>query len=125
MDHLQTDIDSLESEKGQLKEKLKSIGKKSGIPTTPGTESMPSLMAAAGTPLYEGALHEKLQALREALRDESRQKRALLADSLLRKLEALPALPKLDKKPDDDPKVKKLVERKTELLRVINWRFLM
>ncbi|KAL7291348.1 hypothetical protein TKK_0014946 [Trichogramma kaykai] len=116
MDHLQTDIDSLESERGQLKEKLKSIGKKGGVPSTPGSENLPSF-ASSGTPMLEGALHDKLEALREALRDESRQKRNLLADSLQRKLNALPVLPKLDMKPDDDPKVKELVEKKTELLR--------
>lgn len=31
MDHLQADIDSLESERGELKEKLKSISKKALI----------------------------------------------------------------------------------------------
>ncbi|XP_008207365.1 dynactin subunit 1 isoform X4 [Nasonia vitripennis] len=122
MDHLQTDIDSLESEKGQLKEKLKSIGKKGGVPSTPGADGAVSIISTGssipvGPPMQEGALHEKIQALRDALKDEARQKRALLNENLQKKLDSLPPLPKFDAKPEEDPKIKELLQKKNELMR--------
>ena len=125
MDHLQTDIDSLESEKGQLKEKLKSIGKKGATATTPGAEG-PSIVgtiatsttAVVGAPMEEGTMHEKINALREALKDESRQKRMLLSENMQKKLDSMAPLPRLDAKPEEDAKIKALLQKKTELLRV-------
>ncbi|XP_014207258.1 dynactin subunit 1-like isoform X2 [Copidosoma floridanum] len=123
MDHLQTDIDSLESEKGQLKEKLKSFGKKTGTATTPSADGTPSLICSSslgsniGVPVQEGALHDKIQALQDALKEESRQRQALQCEKMLRKLESLPPLPKFDSKPEEDNKIKELIQRKQELLR--------
>ncbi|KAJ8686968.1 hypothetical protein QAD02_022762 [Eretmocerus hayati] len=125
MDHLQTDIDSLESEKGQLKEKLKSIGKRGGSATTPSAEGAPSIVGSTGgsssmsegLPLQEDAAYEKILALRQALKDEARQKRTLLAQDLQRKIESLPRLPKLTGKLEDDPKIKELNQKKLELIR--------
>ena len=125
MDHLQTDIDSLESEKGQLKEKLKSIGKKGTGATTPGTENAPSIMnigssatsLTAATPMMDNAVQEKIKALREALQHEAREKNKLLIESLEKKLDSLPKLPNL-KSNAQDTRIKELQQKKTELLRV-------
>lgn len=124
MDHLQTDIDSLESEKGQLKEKLKSFGKKSGSATTPSSDGVPGLINSSGpgsigtVPMQEGALYDKLQSLQAALKQESLQKQSLLSEQMQRKLNSLAPLPKFDKKLEDDNKIKELVQKKQELLRV-------
>ncbi|XP_058802610.1 dynactin subunit 1-like isoform X2 [Phymastichus coffea] len=126
MDHLQTDIDSLESEKGQLKEKLKSIGGKKGVITsTPGGDgtssiiniSSSSTLPSFGTPMLESEVYDKIQALRAALKEESRQKRNLLNESLQKKLELLPPLPKVKTKSEEDLKIKELVQKRAELLR--------
>ncbi|XP_015111806.1 dynactin subunit 1 isoform X2 [Diachasma alloeum] len=101
MDHLQTDIDSLESEKGQLKEKLKSIGKKvttpiPGIPSgVEGAMNVSAESATLGSPLgYDNKLLvQEIAALKEALSNENRVKRKLLAESLRSKFEALAPLP--------------------------------
>lgn len=133
MDHLQTDIDSLESEKGQLKEKLKSIGgKKSGVTSTPNSDINSSLindsgnhsLPPPGTPMNESEMYEKIQSLRAALLEESRQKRNLLSQSLQQKLSSMPPLPKFDEKPEQDPKIKELAQKRTELVRVCTFNLL-
>lgn len=121
MDHLQTDIDSLECEKGELKEKLRQKG---GSVTTPSLETAPSMIGSghvsipATGPVHEGELQKRIHALQEALRHESKQKRTLISQELQKKLDSLPALPNFDEKPKIDPKIKELMERKAELVRV-------
>lgn len=121
MDHLQTDIVSLESEKGELKEKLRQKG---GSATTPSLESATSLIGSGNTslpsgPVHEGELQKRIYALQEALRHESRHKRTLVNQDLQKKLDSLPPLPKFDERPKVDPKIKEFMDKKAELLRVI------
>jgi dynactin 1 len=120
MDHLQTDIDSLESEKGELKERLKSICKKSGSASTPGADGSlnTSITSNFGPPAQDNMMQEKVEALRKALKEEARQKQSLLCENLKRKLQSLPLLPKYEQKPKEDEKIKELLQKKTELLRV-------
>ncbi|GAB1860176.1 Dynactin subunit 1 [Camponotus japonicus] len=90
MDHLQTDIDSLETEKGQLKEKLKSIGKKTI--SVSGADSMTgntSITSALDNKYYVQEIH----ALKEALNNEHQQKKKILCDVLRQKLDSLEPLP--------------------------------
>ncbi|KAK0074734.1 hypothetical protein PV325_007895, partial [Microctonus aethiopoides] len=104
MDHLQTDIDSLESERGQLKEKLKALGKKATTPiagmpssildsTSNISDSNGSMIA--GTPIgFDNRLvAQEITALKEALINENRLKRKLLLKSLKNELDSLEPLP--------------------------------
>ncbi|CAK9794755.1 Dynactin subunit 1 [Anthophora plagiata] len=96
MDHLQTDIDSLEIERGQLKEKLKSVGKKTmsvsgadnmsaSVTTTFGVQSLDTKF-----------LMQEITALKEALNSENQQKKKLMSNVLRQKLESLdPITPSL------------------------------
>ncbi|XP_011298057.1 dynactin subunit 1 isoform X2 [Fopius arisanus] len=123
MDHLQTDIDSLESEKGQLKEKLKSIGKKvttpvAGIPS--GTEESMNVSSESisSSPIgYDNKLLvQEIAALKEALSNESRVKQKLLSESLRNKFEALEPLPVVPPV-KSDPKIQKLQRKRLQLLK--------
>ncbi|XP_011338545.1 dynactin subunit 1 isoform X3 [Ooceraea biroi] len=99
MDHLQTDIDSLETEKGQLKEKLKSIGKKTI--SVSGTDSMAASTSITST-LDNKYYVQEISALKEALNNEHQQRKKILCDILRQKLESLEplSLPANIKSPD-------------------------
>lgn len=89
MDHLQTDIDSLETEKGQLKEKLKSIGKKTL--STSGADNISGSTSLTSTMDNKYYLQE-IGALREALNNEHLQKKKIMCDVLRQKLDSLEPL---------------------------------
>ncbi|XP_046435781.1 dynactin subunit 1 isoform X1 [Neodiprion fabricii] len=123
MDHLQTDIDSLENERGQLKEKLKSYGKKSTTATAASSESAASTIGISGVsasaPPENKFLLQEVNALREALATEHRHKTKLLADSLQQKLNALPPLPVVAKQKSVDSKLEELQLKKNNLLKEV------
>ncbi|XP_017892569.1 dynactin subunit 1 isoform X2 [Ceratina calcarata] len=89
MDHLQTDIDSLEMERGQLKEKLKSVGRKStgGVDNMSGSVTSSSLSEIQ--PSDNRFLVQEIYALKEALNSENQQKKKLMSDVLRQKLDSL------------------------------------
>lgn len=123
MDHLQTDIDSLENERGQLKEKLKSYGKKTttatGATSFEGAVNNATTTASLPTsaPLENKFLIQEVNALREALANEHRHKTKLLADSLQQKLSALKPLPVVASKKSLDSKIEELQLKKNALLK--------
>ncbi|XP_065349335.1 dynactin subunit 1 isoform X2 [Cloeon dipterum] len=114
MDHLQADIDSLETERGELKEKLKSISKKAliegmarssaagaSMATTP-SSSGPSLpVSVTDSPLL---LHE-IRSLREALRVSQLQIGALRAEQTRTILANLPPLSVIKKPTEVEPSI--------------------
>ncbi|KAL6445508.1 hypothetical protein ACFW04_000817 [Cataglyphis niger] len=115
MDHLQTDIDSLETEKGQLKEKLKSIGKKS-ISVSGGADSM------SGSTLITNALDNKyyvqeIYALKEALNNEHQQKKKILCDVLRQKLDSLEPLSSPTNLKSLDSTIQGLRKKTTDLVK--------
>lgn len=130
MDHLQTDIDSLESERGQLKEKLKSFGKKTSttptgaggiLPSSDGTSKISSSDSSADlqNPSGDNRLFlQEITALKEALNSEHRQKRKLLAGDLRDKLNALEPLPDLSFRKRTDSKLEELQRERDKLLKV-------
>lgn len=115
MDHLQTDIDSLETEKGQLKEKLKSIGKKtislSGTDSIAGTTSITSTM---DNKYYV----QEINALREALNNEHLQKKRIMCDVLRQKLDSLEPLSSPVNVKSLDSTIQKLRKNTTDLVKV-------
>lgn len=118
MDHLQTDIDSLETEKGQLKEKLKSIGKKS-ISVSGGADSM------TGSTLITNALDNKyyvqeIYALKEALNNEHQQKKKILCDVLRQKLDSLEPLSSPTNLKSLDSTIQGLRKKTTDLVKVLS-----
>ncbi|XP_015594869.1 dynactin subunit 1 isoform X2 [Cephus cinctus] len=120
MDHLQTDIDSLESERGQLKEKLKSFGKKTPSSGTgaDGNISSSSSNGSPATPSMDNKLLvQEIAALREALNVEHQEKIKLLAESLRQKLDDLEPLPVVIKPKNSDPKIQELQKKKDNLLK--------
>ncbi|XP_020284399.1 dynactin subunit 1 isoform X2 [Pseudomyrmex gracilis] len=113
MDHLQTDIDSLETEKGQLKEKLKSIGKKtimSGVDSMAGSTSITS---ALDNKYYV----QEINALKEALNNEHQQKKKILCDVLRQKLESLEPLSSPANYKNLDSTIQELRKRTTDLVK--------
>ncbi|CAG5075497.1 Similar to DCTN1-p150: Dynactin subunit 1 (Drosophila melanogaster) [Cotesia congregata] len=134
MDHLQTDIDSLESERGQLKEKLKSLGKKVttpviGIPS-PGNRSDNNLTLSGGneTNIMSGApiafdnrlLVQEISALKEALASENRLKNKLVAESLKKKMNNLNPISTSLLHDQPDSNIESLQEKRIELLKDIH-----
>ncbi|KAL0129480.1 hypothetical protein PUN28_001629 [Cardiocondyla obscurior] len=114
MDHLQTDIDSLETERGQLKEKLKSAGKKST--SVSGTDSM------TGSTLMTSNLDNKyyaqeINALKQALNDEHYQKKKIMCAALRQKLDSLEPLPSLTNLKSSDTKIQELRKKTTNLVK--------
>lgn len=103
MDHLQSDLDNSESERGQLKERLKTISKKTTL------ISGDDLAMNSTDRMYV----QQISALREALKHENDQKCKLMAVDLKRKLNALEPLPTL---PDA-----KSVERLQDLKKRYNY----
>jgi len=116
MDHLQTDIDSLETEKGQLKEKLKSIGKKTI--SVSGADSMTgntSITSALDNKYYVQEIH----ALKEALNNEHQQKKKILCDVLRQKLDSLEPLPSPTNLKSLNSTIQELRQKTTSLVKVI------
>lgn len=115
MDHLQTDIDSLETEKGQLKEKLKSIGKKtlstSGVDNITGGSSLTSAM---DNKYYV----QEINALREALNNEHLQKKKIMYDVLRQKLDSLEPLSSPANLKSLDSTIQDLRKKTTDLVKV-------
>ncbi|XP_018403080.1 PREDICTED: dynactin subunit 1 isoform X1 [Cyphomyrmex costatus] len=113
MDHLQTDIDSLETEKGQLKEKLKSIGKKTI--SMSGTDSMIGSTSITST-LDNKYYVQEINALKQALNNEHQQKKKIMCAVLRQKLDSLEPLlsPKLKSL---DIKIQELRKKTTDLVK--------
>lgn len=122
MDHLQTDIDSLETERGQLKEKLKSFGKKTMISTSGGDISVgnSSFIAAGIQTASDKLLMQEVTLLKEALNNEHLQKRKLLSDSLRIKLENLKPLTCMKNPETTDANINELEKKTNNLLKDIH-----
>ncbi|XP_035742327.1 dynactin subunit 1-like isoform X2 [Vespa mandarinia] len=122
MDHLQTDIDSLETERGQLKEKLKSFGKKTMISTSGGDISVgnSSFIAAGIQTASDKLLMQEVTLLKEALNNEHLQKRKLLSDSLRIKLENLKPLTCMKNPETTDANINELEQKTNNLLKDIH-----
>ena len=119
MDHLQTDIDSLELEKGQLKEKLKSYGKKTtpSLPVEGVTGSSLDTSLPSVPPQDNHLLLNQIAALKKVINSEQQQKRKLLAEDMRKKLDSLSPLPVIDTK-NVDPKLYELRKKRSELIKV-------
>lgn len=104
MDHLQSDIDSLENERGQLRDKLKNYGNKRGdLKTTT------VLDITASSP----HIAQELSLLQKALKDEREMRMKLQAQECEKVLKSLKPLhmpklrdPKLDALDDELRKVR-------------------
>ncbi|XP_051153127.1 dynactin subunit 1 isoform X2 [Leptopilina boulardi] len=122
MDHLQTDIDSLETEKGQLKEKLKTYGKKT-TPTLSGTEGITGVSLDVSLPgdvsQDNQLLLNQINALKGALNNEQQEKCKLLAADMFKKLESLSTLHVIDKRTVDS-KLIELRKKRSELIKEVN-----
>lgn len=120
MDHLQTDIDSLETERGQLKEKLKSFGKKTMISTSGADISVgnSSFIAAGIQTANDKLLMQEVTLLKEALNNEHLQKRKLLSDALRIKLENLKPLTCMKNPETTDANINELEKKTNNLLKV-------
>jgi len=116
MDHLQTDIDSLETEKGQLKEKLKSIGKKTI--SVSGTDSLAGNTSITST-LDNKYYVQEINALKEALNNEHQQKKKILCDNLRQKLEKLEPLSLPANIKSSDSTIQELRKKTNNLVKVI------
>lgn len=116
MDHLQTDIDSLESEKGQLKEKLKSIGKK--ITLASAADNMMGGTSVTCTTDNKYYIQE-ISALREALNNEHLQKKKIMCDVLRQKLNSLEPLSSPANLKSPDSAIQELRKKTTDLIKVI------
>lgn len=110
LEHLQSDMETLEKEKAELKEKLMHSSKKVLLEGLTKTAASPAPFAFAthtAAPVVPAAtvaptstspvrdsplLLKKITALREALRHSQAEKTRLLASELQKKLEALPPI---------------------------------
>ncbi|XP_059468998.1 dynactin subunit 1 isoform X2 [Neocloeon triangulifer] len=112
MDHLQADIDSLESERGELKEKMKSISKKAliegmarsnaagaSLATTPSSTGPSLPISVTDSPL----LVQEIKSLREALKESQRQAQALRAHQARNILSELPVINVIKKPTEIEP----------------------
>ncbi|XP_034942305.1 dynactin subunit 1-like isoform X2 [Chelonus insularis] len=131
MDHLQTDIDSLETERGQLKEKLKSLGKKAATPagtplSGPMSESAMSLSSGgdgnnslAGIPITfdNKLLVQEISILKEALANVNRLKSKYASETLRNKLNSLEPLPVSIDQNNVDSDIVTLQEKRLQLLK--------
>lgn len=108
LDHLQTDIDSLENEKGEMKEKLKSLSKKAMIEgmtkSTSGSQlsSMPSLGATLPAVVKDSPmLLQEIDTLRKMFHNERNEKIKLQTGNLKKQLDGMAPLPTFKVKKDD------------------------
>ncbi|KAK9308816.1 hypothetical protein QLX08_001247 [Tetragonisca angustula] len=120
MDHLQTDIDSLEIERGQLKEKLKSVGKKTMMSISGADNMSGSVTTASGMQSMDNKfLMQEITALKEALNSENQQKKKLMSDVLRQKLENLdPITPPL-RQGSVNAKIQELKQKTNDLTKDI------
>ncbi|XP_029036697.2 dynactin subunit 1 isoform X2 [Osmia bicornis bicornis] len=120
MDHLQTDIDSLETERGQLKEKLKSIGKKTLMSLPVGDNVTGSVTAGSGIQSLDNKfLMQEINSLREALLSETQQKKKLMSDTLREKLESLDPIAPPAKSGSTNAKILELKKKTNDLTKDI------
>ncbi|XP_020722743.1 dynactin subunit 1 isoform X3 [Bombus terrestris] len=121
MDHLQTDIDSLEMERGQLKEKLKSVGKKTMMSASGADNMSGSVTAASGMQSMDNKfLMQEITALKEALNSENQQRKKLMSDILRQKLESLdPITPLPLRQGSIDAKIQELKQKTNDLTKDI------
>uniref|UniRef100_A0A6P7G1R3 Dynactin subunit 1 n=1 Tax=Diabrotica virgifera virgifera TaxID=50390 RepID=A0A6P7G1R3_DIAVI len=106
LDHLQTDIDSLESEKGEMKEKLKVMSKKAAMEFSKGIpgSQLPSLQSVGPTlpavvrdsPL----LMQEIDSLRKVFHQERNQRIKLENQKLKDMLDSMEPLPTFKSTPD-------------------------
>lgn len=127
MDHLQTDIDSLETERGQLKEKLKSIGKKTMMSLPVGENVSGSAIAGLGIQSLDNKfLMQEINSLREALISETQQKKKLMSDTLRDKLESLDPITPPAKPESTNARILELKKKTKDLTKVpiseVTWR---
>ncbi|XP_015433169.1 PREDICTED: dynactin subunit 1 isoform X1 [Dufourea novaeangliae] len=116
MDHLQTDIDSLETERGQLKEKLKSIGKKTVMSSSSSDNMVGSATITSGIQSMDNKfLIQEISALKEALNSENEQKKKLMSDALRQKLERLDPIIPPSKSGSTDAKIQGLKKKTNNL----------
>ncbi|XP_003486950.1 dynactin subunit 1 isoform X4 [Bombus vancouverensis nearcticus] len=121
MDHLQTDIDSLEMERGQLKEKLKSVGKKTMMSASGADNMSGSVTAASGMQSMDNKfLMQEITALKEALNSENQQRKKLMSDILRQKLESLdPITPLPLRQGSINAKIQELKQKTNDLTKDI------
>ncbi|KAK2163666.1 hypothetical protein LSH36_75g02038 [Paralvinella palmiformis] len=131
LDALQSDIDTLEAEKAELKERLKVLSKKSLLENLSRQSSQSGVLAATLGVKDSPILLQENEALREALQQMAREKRRLMYNSMKEKLDKLPVLrvPKWSSRlggqgtqsePDvDEQKYKKLYKETDDLLQTL------
>lgn len=139
LEHLQSDMATLEKEKAELKEKLMHSSKKVLLEGLTKSAAGPAPFAfpthadhapvpAETTPSSSSTVHDsplllnKISHLREALRQSEMEKARLMGDDLRKKFEALPPL-RLPAKnipvSDDTLEVNRLIKQAAELKRVM------
>lgn len=144
LEHLQSDMETLEKEKAELKEKLMQSSKKvllegltktaagpapfifspnAAAPAAPvATETVTSASTVRDSPL----LLNQIAHLREALRQSQSEKARLVGDDLRKKLESLPPL-RLPKKnipvSEETSELNRLIKQAAELKMVILLRY--
>ncbi|XP_076395255.1 dynactin subunit 1 isoform X2 [Megachile rotundata] len=120
MDHLLTDIDSLETERGQLKEKLKSIGKKTMMSLPVGENASGGTTATSGIQSMDNKfLMQEINALKEALVSENQMKKKLMSDTLRKKLENLDPITPIPKQGSTNVKILELKKKTNDLTKDI------
>uniref|UniRef100_A0A1B6KU69 Dynactin subunit 1 n=1 Tax=Graphocephala atropunctata TaxID=36148 RepID=A0A1B6KU69_9HEMI len=93
MDHLQADIDSLESERGELKDKLKNYSKKVFIEGVKSSVVNASLSTSQNTSVRESPLLlNEIRSLKLALKNEQSEKFKLQVDHMKNQLDQLKPL---------------------------------
>lgn len=92
LDALQGDIDMLEAEKAELKERLKVLSKKSLLENLSRQSSQSGVIAATLGVKESPILTQENEALREALQQMAREKRRLMHNAMQDKLNKLPVL---------------------------------
>lgn len=111
LDHLQADIDALETERGELKDKIKLISKKVILEGLSKTTSLANLVASPTSPTVPGSasqnvvlsrdsslLSQQVQDLQLALKHLKNENSRLKANRMAKQLESLPPL-KVPSKP--------------------------
>lgn len=120
MDHLQTDIDSLEMERGLLKEKLKSVGRKSMLSVSGGDNMSGSVTSSSDIqPSDNRFLVQEIYALKEALNSENQQKKKLMSDVLRQKLESLDPITPPSQLESINAKIQELKQKANDLTKDI------
>lgn len=105
LDHLQADIDALEAERGELKDKIKLISKKAILEGLSKTTSLANLVASPTSPTVPGSapsnvvlsrdsslLSQQVQDLQLALKHLKNENLRLQTDQMMKQLASLPPL---------------------------------